>query len=1046
MERRDFLKDTAAAAVALTLNFGDSSNMLGQPGRLALENDQLLWEFSLQDRKLSSVSLTNKLSGKRYPLQQSQELRLSFSGAQERVEIPWWRCTFGPDHDSTPPDRESGYLKGYQAAAFDDSGWDYCIDPCRPAVTENSHLPHNLDRPVIVYRGYGWFRTVFHLPAESRGQEVFLNLGGYDQTDWIDNWVYVNGVEVGRRTCNGRWRNPGQYRIAPTSPAYASLGFGSSSPNVLALRTHAYDRHFDNLSDEVLERYLFNVHAAPGSSFYDQFVTVGPPYRDVANFDVTAVRKEQSAQGSGLAVEMRNPETGVKVVLHYELEGYLRRKWAEVINQDSHPKLLLDVDLDRFETGGASADGGYGYPLTLDGQLFCAVEHPSGLNRGEGGAVSLVHFPGKQLHPGETWRSFASIVGVAPEGEAREQFLRYIESHTVRKKKFVAMYDSFGITAFTLGLNWALSEEQNLRTLDLLEEWQRKGVQFDYYSPDMSLDTTATADLKQFRHYSFPDGPDAMIERIHQLGMKYSHYFSVGVGAWANWRNPKTVPSRIASPTTPAHPLYQNGYLVGGTGELCVASEPYFTMLKEAITYHCQKNAAAVFKFDGGRYYCTSTQHDHLPGKYSIEQCYRRLIELADTARGITPDVMIAWWWGVYSPFFALHGDVIQDARLAMEAACTCDIPALVFRDSVTQALDQCAWFTKWVPPRNHDTLGTWLPDDSWGNNMATEGWQNAAVMELGRGSLLFPQLWGDIYLLGAPDVEFLARIQRVALGNEEVFLQRRSMIGDAWKDAIYGYSYFNGEHGFVFLNNVSFSSRTIRLELGAPIGLMADHGQKLWLRLHFPEEVILTRQGNPDFAAGEFVEIQLRPFEVMMIEMQPPQATDPGAKAREAIEKTPIYSYRVPMRSAPYSEDLEIHFADLAELQKRGCEKKVAVWDGQLPAYRDGRYCLAVVCTFSKEGRRWRQSQMTQFAQATAVIGGTVVEFACTPDFRQQGSYQWNSWLVFSTPLATAFAGKPMQLGITSYLPQGVEMEVEVRGIKRWWRQRTRPLPNYWI
>ena len=575
MERRDFLKGTAAA-IAVTLNRENASGSNQPPDRWILENDQIAWEFSLQNRQLSSDGFTNKLSGKRYPLRNAKELRLTFSAARNRIEIPWWHCAFGPDNDSTSPGQESGLVRGYHTPAYDDNRWNYSINPCLPAVTEGGNLPHNQERPAIVYNGYGWFRTNFQLPSDAQGEDVVLNLGGYDQTDWKESWVYVNGVEVGKRSSRGRWRDPAQFRIAPGSAGYASLRFGSSGPNLLALRTHGYDRHFDDLSEDILVRYLFNLYYAPTSAFYDQFITVGNPYLHVSDFEVASVRLEPTDHGPGLVVEMRNPEAAIKVLLHYELEGFLRRKWAEVINENAQPMLLLDVSLDSLETDATSADGGHGYPVTLNGEVFGAVEHPSGLNRGADGIITLVHFPGRQLKAGERWRSSASIIGIAPPKQVREQFLRYIEAHTVRKKKFVALYDALGITAFSQGLNWTLNEEQNIHTLEMFEQWKKQGVHLDYYLAELSYDLTPSGDLKRLRLFSYPDGPAKMIDRMGQMGVKYGQYFSIANGGWTLWRNPQTVNCRIPDPKMAARPLFRHGYLAGGTGAMCVASEPYF--------------------------------------------------------------------------------------------------------------------------------------------------------------------------------------------------------------------------------------------------------------------------------------------------------------------------------------------------------------------------------------------------------------------------------------------------------------------------------------
>jgi hypothetical protein len=208
----------------------------------------------------------------------------------------------------------------------------------------------------------------------------------------------------------------------------------------------------------------------------------------------------------------------------------------------------------------------------------------------------------------------------------------------------------------------------------------------------------------------------------------------------------------------------------------------------------------------------------------------------------------------------------------------------------------------------------------------------------------------------------------------------------------------------------------------------------------------MLTRHGNPEFLTAQPVEIQLRPFEVMMMEVLPAAAADTSKPPREVIETSPIYSYRGALGVLAGRPDLEVHFADAQELSAKGFAKRVSTLESTLPAYSGGRHHLALACTFKKNGRWWRQNQMSLFAQAIATVDGLVIEFTRTPDYRQNGNYQWNPWIVFSAPLPRRFTGKSVQIGVTSYLPQGVEMTTDLWVIKEWWRPRNRPLPNHWV
>jgi len=627
VKRREFVKTTIGAlAAGITLE-GDKGKASSIPDpALGLENGQIGWQFSKRGKGLSSTRLRNELTGKDYPLAEARELRLTFSAAKARIEIPWWRCAFGGDNDMAPPEKEKGCLEGYQRKDFDDGSWHTSMNFGLRYLDARSNLSFNQGRPPIVYKGYGWFRAGFKLPASAQGDVVVFNLGGYDRTDWEEYWIYVNGSEVGHRTTSGPWRTPGRFYLKPGSDAYAALDFGTSGKNVVAVRTRSYDRRFGNLSEDILARHIFD------PVLWDQFISVGEPYRTVEEFDVISVLHQEQGGRPGLEIKVENREEQIQATLHYELQGALRRKWAEIRNGSSERKLLLDVDLDCFQLEGGFAEGGYGYPLTIDDGVFAAVEHPSGFNRWQGHTIQLTHFPGQWIDPGREWRSQSSIIGVAPAKESNRCFLDYLEQRTVRKKQILAQYNTFGITAFTEGMNWGLNDDQNLGTLDLLKDWRKKGIKFDYYIPDSSLDTTS--DLKRFRLFSFPDGPGKVIKRTTELGMKFGQWFAVTNGIWSDYRYPETRPSRIPLPKGNGNVLFRHGFVEVNrmNFELCVASEPYFSILKDAVVYHIKENQVRLIKLDSGFYYCNSTEHGHLPGKYSTEACFERMIDITAAA------------------------------------------------------------------------------------------------------------------------------------------------------------------------------------------------------------------------------------------------------------------------------------------------------------------------------------------------------------------------------------------------------------------------------
>src|ERR1019366_3976752 len=435
MDRRRFLLKTGQISAALTVaNAPLLSGMespvrpvrAGRNGSITLANDLIAWNLEWRDAKLSSTSFENKLSGRNFRLSEVQELKLTFSSAEQRIEIPWWKFQFGSDKTSIPSEEEQGFRLGYHRAEFQDKAWE---------VTENLLLkrfsgPKQRYQDDIRYDGYGWFRKWLELPATSRDKDLHFVLGGWDQQDWNDYWVYMNGEEIAHRSAQGRWRTPGIFKIAPGDPAYSSLHFGSGEKNLLAVRTRGFNKRQGGLSDEVLRHYVFEPF------WVDQFLTVGSPYLPASDFEVQTV----SAGPTQAMFELSSSSSGVHVALHYELDGPTRRKWAQITNAGDKERLLLDVQLDDFATDLSTSEGGAGEPVFLGQEAFAAFEHPTGLNQGDNGRIRLVHFPGRTLPAGSTARTHTALLSVAPPGEALEQFHDYIQSRSPRKQQALSLY------------------------------------------------------------------------------------------------------------------------------------------------------------------------------------------------------------------------------------------------------------------------------------------------------------------------------------------------------------------------------------------------------------------------------------------------------------------------------------------------------------------------------------------------------------------------------------------------------------------------------
>lgn len=1055
MKRRDFIKSgLASLASARVINSAaggqafahETAGSYVEGQELTLNNKYLDWNLLMTGGSVTSRGFRNKLSGRAFEFEQSKELLLTFSQAKARIEIPWWYVEFGPDNDKASPAQEQGYAKGYYLPGFNgEKNWKTTLNLLLRG-SNSSEAPPTFD-------GYVWFRQWFDLPQNADGQPLVFCLGGYNQEDWNEYWIYVNGEPIGNWKKTSRWRTPEEVSIGPGSKAYAALKFGSDK-NLLAIRAFQTNRRFEGIRDEILDRYIFE------GRLCDQFIAVGQPYLRVSDFKVSRWHRQAEGERQSYVFDLTNAQEQLQVTSHYELDGFVRRKWLVIKNLADHDRLLLDVGIDQFTVAAPTSEGDYGYPVIVAGEVFCAIEHPAGLNQGMDGQIRLEHFPGKTLAAGSSMNSKVSILGVAPQGGGRQQFVDYIQAHSPRKK-MISIYDPLGINGFPDDPCWALDDEEMLESADLLEKLQKQGIKFDYYVPDVGWQDS-TGDITRFWPHCFPEGPQKVIKRVNELGMKWGLWFT---GTWADWTsglNPRTVASQtvVAGGKWPDYLLRDNFDIYDGSRQLCLASEPYFTMLRDALLFHIKNNNLRFFKLDASSYFCNSIEHGHLPGKYSTEANFDAVIELARRTHQASPDLYIMWYWGIRSPFFALHGDSIFETRLRMEAASTGDFPALFFRDAVTLALDQGAQFNDLIPPINKDSLGVWITDTWWGNAMRKERWREAIVMDLGRGNLLFPQLWGELRLFNDQDIAFLARIQKVAKANEEIFYKRKTILGDPWDNEIYGYAYFQGAHGFVFMNNVDFQSRKVTLKLDETINLKASRGERMRVVSHFPDQALLRVDGTSTFQHGQTIETWLHPFEIAMWEIIPEGTKGQVAQvtARHLPTRTPdIQSHRLVLKTLgseeaipnmPGYSGIEINYGPpvpnfrssmnrptLDEFEHMGYQKRTWAERTTLPYFGAAPQVLAIVLRFKKDGKLWRYRQPADLVQAKATVGmQPILRFETVPNFRQTENNESCPWLVLKIRTSHAWSGKDLVMAINAYLPPEIEVETEGWLIPLWW------------
>lgn len=801
----------------------------------------------------------------------------------------------------------------------------------------------------------------------------------------------------------------------------------------LAWRTDATGVALENK----LTGRTFALGFAPALVFSAATDRIAEPLRRVDDFTVTSERK----RGSHRAVlTFHSAAANLAVRLHVELDGATRRQWIEFTNTSDREVLLLDVELERFTADGATG-GGQGQPIFIHDEAFAAIAHPSGENLIADGSAVLAHHPGKRLAPGAKFRSHVALFSVAAHGEASAHFIAYIEAHSRPRPPFLGVYTPFGINN-QWGACPTLDDEQTLDVLDHLATLQRRGVKLDYFTLDTGW-VDAASDLTRFKPTAYPHGPDAIIRRVRSLRLKFGLWFATSWGLQSCWDHPAAFADGV-----PPTQLYREGYPLGADGlTFCMAEERYRAILRKAVLHHVRHHGVRFLKFDGGFYQCDRTDHGHLPGKYATESMHAWLIDLANRARAIAPDVFIMWYWGLRSPFWALHGDAIFESGLFMEGSGTSNVPTLYYRDSVTLAQDQNAHHAKTIPPRLKDSLGVWLSDTRWGNFMGPERWRESLVMDLGRGSRLFPNLWGNLRHLDDEDVEFLAWITQFAREHAALFARRRLVGGDPFRNEPYGYAHGRGARALLFLHNAHFTARPVTLRLDTSLGLDAKRGTPVQVVAHFPERQQVRGPRGARLRLGDELVVTLRPFETLMLEVTPELRTGAAWPRRVlAPAQADRLGLALPLRETTDDPRLDVRFVDAAAFENKRLLRQTRTHTATLPDLSGDQPVLALTIRLRQGEAEWKYAPtLVQIIQVLAKIGDRKVQLIPMPDGRQHGNTQsfGCSWMIWKVRLDRAWAHQPVTFAVHAHLPAGVEAQVEAWVVRRWWQESRRPVAD---
>jgi hypothetical protein len=915
------------------------------------------------------------------------ELALVLDTARWRRDIESWR------HRTSDAD---GTLEGFHHHDIDDASW-----------VEVPHL-HPDYHPS--FRGHAWFRTRVEIPEEFRGEPITLGLGGMDDEDWLAYRVFLNAIEIDAWETGKGWREAHQIRIDPNDPRYNLMRFDRA--NLIVVEARDLDRPTDGVSEDEAEHLFYH------GWLLDQYVAVGEPFARLAAHEVTDVR--EAGDGS-LEVDVTMlGQGGLAATIAYTAVGELLRKQVTIRNDGNEVARVLDVVIDDLRHDDAETSrGGRGQPV-FSADLFLGVEHAGGLAQGTPDSVRLVELIGSDVTPSSELECAPSVIGAKGAATSIDAaFRRYVLGLRPRREDRLVVYSALGWYDYTNPADPlpVLTEALLDENLAVLSELGHHGVDFDVYMLD---DWWDPSDFSRFRPDTFPSGGEAIGQRLAAHGLRFGMWNATTRAVWTAEHAPgldASIAGGVARTSDVARPADEHGqwfwdeefaFLANGEKRFCLASEPMRGYLVGSVEKHARELELGVLKLDCATPHCTSSDHDHRAGKYSVRPMIDTIAQVAAAARRGSPDVAVMWYWGWRSPWMLAHGDIMFDKGLKLEAASPASIPAPTFRQGVTLNIDQSTRFGRAIPLPLQDSLGVWIGHVAWANRMGREGWRDAFLLDIARGASIV-SFWGDVSLFDAEDVEFLRRGLRHLRRTSPGHLETYEVGGDPWKCESYGYAQPMLGGGKVTVHNPTFQATTVGVDLG-PLGL--NRGGAFALREAYPVPGVLEDEIDPLRA----LELELRPWEVRSVEILDRHAVEGQARSER--------------RNGPDSRTL-----DISSLVRETAHDGQLIMRGAVRLPDLHRHdSLFVLVRLHRDGVWWYHPAPQELLEFRARLNGPAVEHSTSPTTRSRNG-PGCPWVSYTIPAGEAWSGEELEISMRAQLPEGVDIVVDAVACSAWWQ-----------
>ncbi len=597
--------------------------------------------------------------------------------------------------------------------------------------------------------------------------------------------------------------------------------------------------------------------------------------------DFTARPSQTGAKSTSLEVSLSGPNLPLDLTVRYFAkpgEPWMRKLLLVTARQ---PLRIMKVEVEHLAVADAYAPyradqitargpaqwrPPLGQPVyTRTSGTWWGVEFPASRNEVKDGQLVSSYLTAVELKPGNTWSSYAAVVGAADSPAfVKDAFLDYIDATRARPLRLQTQYNSWfdygrdvDATKFAASvrkLHKELVVERGVPPLrayviddgwqDTAKDWTKEGVWpvNDKFDPDFRRSreeiARAQSSLGLWLSPGCLFGAQRAIPRMREVG----------------WRTLDPWMSMTGTHYMDALEKRMAGLATDGV--------EYFKL--DGVFGHLNTRNFDIEGFKGAESELNDARYDEAKERY-LSLGSERLTRIFQRMGQANPDVYIVISNGAFlSAWWLQHVDAVWMIN-AGDAAKGADRTAeLVYRDGVYFQLASATADNTQFPLNslfNHEPKKTMSGETA-------DTFRRYLLMNLSRGTG-FVELYLKTFELSESDWDVLAEGMKWVHRAFPAFKRARMIGGNPRRDEVYGYAGWAGDKGYVSLHNPSNESREFTLTLdrahGVPTSALTQRTSYV-VSSPLAADVASLPQGA---AAGKSCSITLPPHAIRILEFQ---------------------------------------------------------------------------------------------------------------------------------------------------------------------------------